>query len=283
MQLDENAGLSETAWAKLNLALHVRHRRADGYHELETLFAFLDDGDRLTIAPSDHLSLTITGPFAGELSADADNLVLRAAARLREVAGVSAGAAFSLEKRLPMASGLGGGSADAAAALRLAARLWRVEPGLAEGFAAAIGADVPACLCSRSCLGAGVGAALESFDGAGLTGLPLLLVNPGVACPTGPVFKAWDGVDRGALDAANWRAMRNDLEAPAIALVPAIADVLAALRHTTPELARPLLARMSGSGATCFALYDSPAARDTAAAHITRAHPAWWQMAGALR
>jgi len=278
VQLTDTAPLTDTAYAKLNLALHVRARRADGYHELETLFAFLNDGDRLSIAPADTLTLTITGPFAGELLAGADNLVLRAARLLAARNGVTAGAAFTLSKNLPVAAGLGGGSADAAAALRLAARLWDVGRPEAA-LAAELGADVPACLLSRTCLGTGVGDDLAPVAGAArLAGLPLLLVNPRLACPTAPVFQAWDGVDRGPLDVAQWQAAHNDLEVPAIALVPQIADVLAALRQTSPALAR-----MSGSGATCFAVYTSAPARDAAATALARAQPQWWQMAGALR
>ena len=279
--------LTETAYAKINLALHVRRRRADGYHELETLFAFIDDGDRLTVAPAKEFSLTITGPFAAGLSAGEDNLVLRAARLLAARGGVTEGAAFTLDKRLPVASGIGGGSADAAAALRLAARLWDVGsmryqgdhfPGDASELAIEIGADVPVCLGSVTAFGYGVGDRLKPIDAQDLAGVPILLVNPGVSCHTGLVFKGWDGVDRGPLDMQNWQTARNDLEASAVALCPAIADVLVALRGLQPRVAR-----MSGSGATCFALFDWPHARDAAAAAIAAAHPEWWQMVGALR
>lgn len=272
--------MQETAFAKLNLALHIRKRREDGYHELETLFAFLDDGDRLTIAPAADFSLTIAGPFAAGLSNGADNLVLRAAHLLAQRNGIAAGAAFTLDKRLPVASGIGGGSADAAAALRLAARLWGIGMGdvRPSDVAAELGADVPACVASQTCFGTGVGERLEPIDGAGLSGAAVLLVNPLVACPTGPVFKAWDGIDRGALDPAGWFHGRNDLEAPAMVLHPEIAAVLSALRGLDPHLAR-----MSGSGATCFALFDSAARRDAAAARMAQDHPAWWQMCGSLR
>lgn len=272
--------LTETAYAKLNLALHVRRRRADGYHELETLFAFLDDGDRLTVEPAAELSLAVTGPFAAGLSAGADNLVLRAAGLLAQRNGITAGAAFTLDKRLPVAAGIGGGSADGAAALRLAARLWgigfdQLRPG---DVAAELGADVPACIASQTCLGTGVGERLQPVDGADLARVAVLLVNPRVACPTGAVFKAWDGIDRGPLDPADWLHGRNDLEAPAIAQHPEIADVLAALHET-----RPRLARMSGSGATCLALFDSAADCGRAAAGLAKAHPHWWLMQGSLR
>ena len=272
--------MQETAYAKLNLALHVRKRREDGYHELETLFAFLDDGDRLTIAPAADFALTITGPFAAGLSAGPANLVLRAARLLAEANGLAAGAHFTLDKRLPVASGIGGGSADAAAALRLAARLWDIgmDDVRPSDLAAQLGADVPACVASQTCFGTGVGEQLEPIDGGALSGAAVLLVNPLVACPTGPVFKAWDGTDRGALDPADWLHGRNDLEAPAVALHPEIAGVLDALRGLQPRLAR-----MSGSGATCFAVFDHAAQRDAAAARVAQDHPAWWQMRGSLR
>ena len=274
--------LSETAYAKINLALHVRARRTDGYHELETLFAFIDDGDRLTVASSEVFSLAITGPFAAGLSAGEDNLVLRAARLLAERNGVTAGAAFTLDKRLPVASGIGGGSADAAAALQLAVRLWG-QDAPHSGIALELGADVPACMASVTARGEGVGEALTTL-GDGLAGTPVLLVNPGVAVSTGAIFKAWDGVDRGPLGhgddlLALAQSARNDLTKPAIALAPVITDVLAALGAQSGVT----LARMSGSGATCFALFECATARDAAAAAIATAHPEWWQMTGALR
>jgi 4-diphosphocytidyl-2-C-methyl-D-erythritol kinase len=270
----------ETAYAKLNLALHVRKRREDGYHELETLFAFVDQGDRLSVAPAAGLTLAITGPFAAGLSAGDDNLVLRAARALAQRYGVSAGAAFTLDKQLPVAAGIGGGSADAAAALRLCARLWdlAVTPAELAELAAPLGADVPACVAAQTCFGSGVGDKLTPVAITDLAGAPVLLVNPRIACPTGPVFKAWDGVDRGALDPADWRNGRNDLAAPAIGLHPEIAAVLAALRETGPRVAR-----MSGSGATCFALFVDPAQRDAAAVQLAERHPQWWQISGNLR
>ena len=258
---------------------------ADGYHALETLFAFCADGDELAAAPADDLSLTIAGSFGEGLSAGPDNLVLRAAAALREGAGVRAGAAIRLDKRLPVASGIGGGSADAAAALRLLMRLWDVDvPGEAlHGIAAALGADVPACLASRACRGEGRGDALDFLDERALAGIPLLLVNPRVAVPTGPVFARWDGVDRGALPVGDPLAAalagRNDLEPPARAMQPVIAEVVAALA-SQPGV---VLARMSGSGATCFALFDDGGARDEAGRAIAAAHPGWWRLATTLR
>ena len=271
----------ETAPAKINLALHVRARRADGYHEIETLFAFLRDGDVLTLAPGE-LSLAITGPFTGDLAADDDNLVLRAARAYAATFGVAEAGAFTLNKRVPIASGIGGGSADAAAALRALARRDGIAPDDRRLFdcAQTLGSDVPACLLGVTALGAGRGERLEPLDGVG--GIAVLLVNPGVAVSTARVFGSWDMIDRGPIPdggtLARAVAGRNDLETPARALAPAIDDVLAALGGT----GETLLVRMSGSGATCFALYDSDAARDVAAAAIRTAHPGWWCLESVL-
>ena len=273
--------IAESAPAKINLALHVRARRADGYHEIETLFAFLRDGDVLTLAPGE-LSLTIEGPFAGDLAADDDNLVLRAARAYAAAFGVAEAGCFILDKCLPVASGIGGGSADAAATLRALAR----RDGIARDdrrlfdCAAALGSDVPACLLGVTALGGGRGELLEPLDALG--GTAVLLVNPGVGVSTARVFAGWDGIDHGpipaggALDRA--LAARNDLEAPARALAPVIDEVLAALRSA----GAPRLVRMSGSGATCFALYDDRAARTVAAAAIRAAHPGWWCLESVL-
>ncbi|MBN8832549.1 MAG: 4-(cytidine 5'-diphospho)-2-C-methyl-D-erythritol kinase [Sphingomonadales bacterium] len=272
---------TETAYAKLNLALHVRARRSDGYHELESLFAFCADGDELRAELRDdgELTLAIEGPFAEDLSAGEDNLVLRAARALQAAGGTHLGADLVLDKCLPIASGIGGGSADAAATLRLLLRLWGLRPMEIDfpAIAASLGADVPACLGSRTMFGAGVGERLEPVD-LDLAGTPVLLVNPLVPCPTGPVFRGWDGIDRGPLDPLDWKRGRNDLAAPAIALVPEIDEVLAVLRAQLPSLAR-----MSGSGATCFALFASEAERDAAAERIEVDHPDWWGMATNLR
>jgi 4-diphosphocytidyl-2-C-methyl-D-erythritol kinase len=274
----------EIAFAKINLALHVRRRREDGYHELETLFAFAEDGDILRVEPGEGVTLALEGPFAAAIGdAGEDNLVLRAANALRAAFAIREGVALHLDKRLPVAAGIGGGSADAAAALRLLARRWKVplHDARLHSIAAGLGADVPACLLSRAVRGEGVGERLERIDEAGLKGMPLLLVNPGVPLATGPVFKAWDGVDRGALETGNplvaARDGRNDLEPPARGLVPVIAEIVALLA------AQPgvLLARMSGSGATCFALFESDVARDAAYAAAER--PGWWRLATKLR
>ena len=268
--------MHETAYAKINLALHVRGRMADSYHRIETVFAFAEDGDRLGVALAPDLTLEIIGPFAADLAGKGDNLVLRAARALRDRYGVAAGARLILDKRLPVAAGIGGGSADAAAALRLLARCWHVDAGATDllDIAARLGADVPACLLSRTARGEGKGDDLEPLPAEELAGTPLLLVNPGRSLSTAAVFKAWDGHDRGAL--GQWREGRNDLEKPAIGLVPEIADVMTALRDAE-------FARMSGSGATCLGLYATLEARDRAAERLAAAHPDWWTLASRLR
>jgi 4-diphosphocytidyl-2-C-methyl-D-erythritol kinase len=269
----------EIAYAKLNLALHVRQRRDDGYHEIETLFAFLDNGDQLSAQPADTVSLAVEGPFADNLPCGLDNLILKAAELLRERSGVTTGATFLLNKRLPIASGIGGGSADAAAALRLAAKLWDiVDDTLLLAVAADLGADVPACLRSVTALGTGVGDILAELALPDIAGAFVLLANPMVPCPTGPVFAAWDKIDRGPLDPVAWRRGRNDLQEPAIKLCPEILDVLTVLKAQLPSVAR-----MSGSGATCFGLFPSAALRDAAAQRIAADHPDWWLMSGVLR
>jgi 4-diphosphocytidyl-2-C-methyl-D-erythritol kinase len=272
--------MREIAYAKINLALHVRERRPDGYHRIETIFAFAEHGDLLSAEVGEGLSLSVEGPFSEDLADESDNLVLRAARALAERFGVVKGAHLVLDKRLPVASGIGGGSADAAAALRLLARFWNLEASQADLLAIArtLGADVPACLLSCTMRGEGKGDDLAPWQGMNLTGNPLLLVNPGVALATTDVFARWDGEDRGPLpdDPAKGR---NDLEPPAIALQPAISNVLDALRGS----AGVRLARMSGSGATCFALFVSEADRDAAAKRIQAAQPGWWLLASRLR
>ncbi len=270
----------EQAPAKINLALHVRSRRDDGYHEIETLFAFVQDGDELRLADGPP-SLAIEGPFAGVLTGEGDNLVTRAASAYAAAFAKPAGA-FTLVKRLPVASGIGGGSADGAAALRALAPRDGVSLDDPRLFAIAdsLGSDVPACLLGRSALGRGRGEQLEPVDG--LTGMPVLLVNPGVAVSTGPVFAAWDGRDRGPIGegALLGRALlgRNDLEAPARSIAPAIGEALALLLDGDGTR----LVRMSGSGATCFALYDQPEDRAAAARAIRTVRPGWWCLESAL-
>ena len=268
--------LTETAYAKINLALHVRRRREDGYHELETLFAFVDDGDRLTACPSSQDELRTSGEFASGIDSPFDNIVAKALSALPHGPGL----AIELEKRLPVAAGLGGGSADAGAVFRMIEQAHGL-PDEWHARAAKLGADVPACVRSRACVGTGTGTQLQEVEND-LAGTPVVLVNPRLPVPTGPVFKAWDGIDRGAMPGGSLRQIasegRNDLEMPALGLCPVIAEVLAALRET-----EPFLARMSGSGATCFALYDEPAQAEAASAALASAHPGWWRMSGRLR
>ncbi|MEO6217995.1 MAG: 4-(cytidine 5'-diphospho)-2-C-methyl-D-erythritol kinase [Sphingomonas sp.] len=271
----------ETAPAKINLALHVRARRDDGYHEIETLFAFLRDGDELRLAPAP-ASFAIEGPFGAILSAEGDNLVTRAAAGFARAFGVANEGAFTLVKNLPVASGIGGGSADAAAALRALARRHGVAVDDPRLFACAdaLGSDVPACLLGRSALGRGRGEQLEPIEG--LTDMPVLLVNPGVAVSTGAVFTAWDRIDRGPIGEGDLleRALlgRNDLEAPARSIAPVIGEALALLGETKGTR----LVRMSGSGATCFALYENAGDRSAGADAVRRAQPGWWCLESTL-
>lgn len=273
---------SETAYAKINLALHVRSRGADGYHAIESLFAFAQDGDLLTLA--DAPGLRIEGPFGGTLQGESDNLVTRAACAFAATFGTPE-RGMVLDKRLPIAAGIGGGSADAAAALRLLAQVEGIDLGDPRlfGIAAGLGADVPACLLSHPVRGTGRGDTLEGIDAAGLAGMPLLLVNPRLPVPTGPVYAGWDQVDRGPLalgdPLAVAQAARNDLQLPALAIAPGIADVLRLLAGQEGVI----LSRMSGSGATCFALFDGIEARDAASADISAAHPDWWQLPTRLR
>lgn len=268
------SGLSETAHAKVNLALHVRERLPDGYHRIETIFAFCEDGDELSAEHASTASLRVSGEFAGGLSRT-DNLVEKAANALREAGGVGGPSALHLQKRLPVASGLGGGSADAAAALRLLSRLWNLPmPNeRLEEIARALGADVAACVRSQSVRGVGRGDVLEPID-IGLAGTPVLLINPRVELATGDVFARWDGVDRGELE--DWREGRNDLEVAAQSMVPQIGGILAWLSAQRGAN----FVRMSGSGATCFALFDNEASRDQSAMAVPRE---WWSLATRLR
>jgi len=278
------------ARAKINLYLHVVGRRADGYHLLDSLVAFAETGDTIAVAPADELSLTIDGPFAGKLAADADNLVLRAARGLRTLAGVKIGAAITLTKNLPIASGIGGGSADAAETIKELLLLWDVRSDLDQifKFALTLGADVPVCFYGDSAVITGIG---EQIKYAG--GIPkahMLLVNPLVATPTPQVFKArtgpfsepypWDPpppiFEPTAHDlVAMLRSRRNDLTEAAIHVAPIIRDVLDAIDRTEGSL----LSRLSGSGATCFGIYATAADAEAARAAILAAHPAWWVVA----
>jgi 4-diphosphocytidyl-2-C-methyl-D-erythritol kinase len=271
--------------AKINLHLHVLGRRDDGYHLLDSLVVFAGVGDRLSVSPASDLSLTVVGPFAAGLAADTNNLVLRAALGLADLAGVRARGALVLEKNLPVASGIGGGSADAAATLRLLCRFWGTAPEL-DGLARELGADVPVCLLGRPALMSGIGEVLAPAPA--LPEVGLVLVNPGAAVSTPGVFRARSGGfsevacfprdgwrDAFSL-AADLRGTRNDLEAPARVLAPAIGDALGALAGT----AGCLLARMSGSGATCFGLFASAEAAQQTAGGIARA--GWWVWGGGM-
>lgn len=279
--------LRQLASAKVNLFLHVGARRDDGFHPLQSLAVFagaVPAADLLVLAPADDLSLVLDGPFAGPLKVEADNLVLRAARLLAARANCHKGAAITLTKNLPVASGIGGGSSDGAAALRGLQALWGLTPdedGL-RALAAELGSDVPVCVAARAAFMEGRGEILTPVPA--LPRLPLLLVNPGVAVPTGPVFAALEtrrgtelALPRGGFADAPallgfLESTGNDLEAPALKLQPVIGQVVAAIA------AQPgvLLARMSGSGATCFGLFTDDDSCARAAAAITAARPGWW-------
>ena len=275
---------SETAYAKINLALHIRRRRADGYHDIETIFAFVDNGDVVQAEAADTLELAITGEFAGGLDGGADNLVMQAAEAMQARYGITGGAKLVLDKRLPVAAGIGGGSADAAATARLLNRLWSIGAPLAElaALLEPLGADIPACIFSHTARGEGTGTSLEAIEGSDVSGMPILLANPREPLATGAVFEGWDGVDGGPLAGATVLEMarggRNDLQKPAMQICPSISDVLAAI-----ERQKPLLARMSGSGATCFALFESDDDVAAARKEIAQSHRQYWMMTGRLR
>jgi len=290
--------LIEEGRAKVNLSLRVVGRRADGYHDLESVVAFADCADRLTLEPGDELKLTTTGPLAAACGDMADNLVVKAAKLLAEAVPNLKLGAFALDKVLPVAAGIGGGSADAAAALRLLVRLNDLsldDPRL-QKVALATGADVPVCLFSRACDMTGVGEQLLPLM---LPSMPCVMVNPRVPVATKDVFQAL-GLRNGellvgatsVLDAPAWpgegasiadwvntlETVANDLEAPAMRIEPVIGDVLEALRGS----AGVKLARMSGSGATCFAIYGASAEAHAAAENIRRDHSGWWVHSGTL-
>jgi len=281
--------LSSFAPAKVNLFLHVTGKRGDGYHLLDSLAVFPAVGDRLTYAPDAALTLELGGTFAAGLAPEPDNLVLRAARRLAERSGRMAAGRLFLEKNLPVASGIGGGSADAAAALRLLGKAWELDGELRD-IALQLGADVPVCLSRQPARMGGIGEILAPAPK--LPGFGILLVNPGFPVATADVFRARPPIfsPPAALpaawpDAASMAAalaeLRNDLETPAIALAPGIGAVLARLR----ALPGALLARMSGSGATCFALFETPAAAGAAASAIDQpsgAAAGWWRWGGGL-
>lgn len=271
--------------AKVNLFLHVGRAQADGRHPLDSLVMFAADlGDWVSAAPASDLSLEISGPFAAALIDEPDNLILRAARALAEAAGLTPLAALQLDKHLPVASGIGGGSADAAATLWALNELWGLHATLEDltPIAASLGADVPACLQARTLRMSGTGEQVRAADGAPLIAI---LVNPGAPLSTGAVYQAFDAADSGGgaeaprvLPAAApalimaLAGLRNDLEGPACSLSPDVAAVLAALKAAAPNA----LVRMSGSGATCFALFadETHATRVMATLHDSHRH--WW-------
>ena len=270
--------------AKINLTLHVTGQRADGYHLLDSLVVFADVGDRIVVREANALTLTIDGPKAAGLPVAEDNLVLRAARFLG-----TGGAAINLTKRLPVAAGIGGGSADAAATLRALSKLWQT-PLPAAAATAALGADVPVCLAAHGRRMTGIGEVL--VDVPALPPVWLVLANPGVSVPTPTVFAALHNRAQAPMPAtlplfstsralAGFLAvMRNDLEPPALRTEPRIGMALTALAASNDCL----LARMCGSGATCFGLFATPASAKAAARAIMRAHPNWWVTdAGILR
>jgi 4-diphosphocytidyl-2-C-methyl-D-erythritol kinase len=276
--------------AKINLYLHVIGRRPDGYHLLDSLFAFVDIGDWVTATPADRLTLTIDGPEARDLAGTIDdNLIMRAARLLTEtMPAAPRGAALHLTKNLPVSSGIGGGSSDAAAALRALFALWghRPNPGSLSEIALKLGADTPACIAATPVWVGGIGEQLEPAPGLPTAGI--VLANPRRALSTPAVFKARQGPfsdpcrfplfeDAVGL-AAVLRDCRNELTTPAVSLIPEIAEVI----ETLQRLPGALLARMSGSGATCFALFPDRAAAIAAHAALALSHSLWWSAAGAL-
>ena len=286
-------GWESFAPAKLNLTLHVGPPGADGYHPLSSLVTFAAEiGDVVRALPADGLTLSLSGPFAEGLRAEADNLVLRAGRALAQAGGVQPNAALQLDKRLPIASGIGGGSADAAAALRVLDALWGLNAPRGDliAIAASLGSDVPACVDSAPALMTGRGDILEPVE---LAPLSAVLVNPGAPAPTGAVYRAYDA--RGAFggdahppvpDPTHGAAallafladQRNDLTEAAIAVAPQIATLSAAIVET----AKIDLVRLSGSGATVAAYLAEPSQARAAAAALNAAHPAWWAKASRL-
>jgi len=275
--------VGEHAAAKINLALHVTGRRSDGYHLIESLSAFTHYGDRITVAESDEADrFVVCGPFSTAIPSGGDNLVLKARDAWRVAHPEAAGRRVSihLEKNLPAASGLGGGSSDAAATLRALERLFSAPRGTAARLAAPLGADVPMCVAARSLVARGVGEVLEPVDG--LPTLDVVLVNPGIAVSTPHAFQGLERKDNPPLpplpeapdfeELAQWLgSTRNDLTAPALSLAPQIGEALVALGATGARFSR-----MSGSGATCFGLFPSEAQARMAAATIHAAEPGWF-------
>ncbi len=286
-----SAGILEVANAKINLSLKVKGRRPDGYHQLESLVVFAEAADRITCIDADELGLKISGPFAHDLEAEQNNLILGAARVFAAAIGRDTRVEFELEKNLPIASGIGGGSADAAAALRAMMRLWGDPPGTINGIALQLGADVPVCMQKRPSFMTGVGENLRTVPR--LPEINAVLANPGISVSTAAVFER---LKAGPVESPDrlpvlpgvetldrllaWLGENgNDLEAPAIDIEPAIKAVLDALEATSGCR----LARMSGSGATCFALYDNPFDAAEAAAALSKAQKTWWVTATRFR
>jgi 4-diphosphocytidyl-2-C-methyl-D-erythritol kinase len=288
----ESAPLSSVdlfAPAKVNLSLQVVGRRADGYHLLDSLVVFAGVGDDLHFEAADSLSLTVDGPAAGALADQPDNIVLKAAHRLADAAGIRPSAAIRLTKRLPVAAGIGGGSADGAATLKGLCALWGIDPGDDElaRIGLGLGADLPVCLAGRPTRVTGIGECLS--PALTLPAAWMLLVNPRIALPTPAVFKARRGdfsvptpLEEAPADAAALaealRSRPNDLTSPAVHLAPVIATVLDAIEGQRGCL----LARMSGSGATCFGLFADNASASAAAAAMSKGYPDWWIAAAPL-
>lgn len=284
------AAITRLARAKVNLSLRVLGRRDDGYHELDGLIAFAGVGDRIHVEVAESLVLDIDGPFADSLCGEDGNLVLRAARGLAAHAGIAPAARIRLDKQLPVAAGLGGGSADAAATLQALCTLWGLAPTRDDLYALALelGADVPICLFGKAAYVSGIGERIGPAPH--LPASWLVLANPGVALSTRAVFKArpggpghpahrWGSAPSDAVELARRLALDgNDLEGPARTLTPEVDAVLAALAGTDGYL----LTRMSGSGATCFALYADAASAEAATARIKAAHPEWWVRAAPL-
>jgi len=275
--------VEETAFAKINLDLRVCRRRDDGYHDLDSVVVFATIGDRLTFTPTDELSLDVTGPFATDLKDTDDNLVLKTVRAFASMLDRSPDVRVTLEKRLPIAAGLGGGSADAAATLRGLSKLWKTTESLADlmPLARKLGADVPVCLGSRAFRMQGTGEKLTPIDFP--EGCPILLVNPKVAVPTPSVFRMlrsmsgerrqpWVNDDASANIHQALAESVNDLEAPAMRLEPVIGDVLTMIERQ-PGCR---LTRMSGSGATCFGLFDDQETVERAASKLSEHRPDWW-------
>jgi 4-diphosphocytidyl-2-C-methyl-D-erythritol kinase len=267
--------LSVFAPAKINLYLHVTGRRPDGYHTLDSIAVFADIGDGVALTEAEDFSFDVTGAFAKDLP-EADrgdsNIVVKAAKAYADLTGRKLRCRITLVKNLPVAAGLGGGSSDAAAALRALAQWWEFDEMFGQDFLLSLGADVPMCMAARPVRVGGIGEVIGTLS---MPQMPAVLVNPGRPCLTAEVFRRCR-VHSGPA-AGDWRAMGNDLQAPAIEIVPEIETVLAALRGSGAGISR-----MSGSGATCFGIYESVEAAEKAAVKLSGACPGWWVRSGLL-